>query len=130
TQDGRVPHSPAYASPEQLRGLSRLTPASDVFSLGALGYQLLTGERPFTDSDRNRMQLGMAVEPKPLREHNPAIPGVIDALIRRCLSIDAQRRFSDADEMAVELERAMRSLADQPVEPYLAGAAIVTASEE
>src|SRR5690606_28754182 len=55
TQDGRVPHSPAYASPEQLRGLSHLTPSADVFSLGAVGFQLLTGDRPFTESDRNKM---------------------------------------------------------------------------
>ena len=128
TQDGRVPHSPAYASPEQLRGLSHLTPASDVFSLGAVGYQLITGERPFTDGDRNRMQLGMGVEPKPPREVNPAVPGSINALILRALSVDPLRRFRDADELATELERAMRMLSDQPVEPYLAGAAIVTAA--
>lgn len=130
TQDGRVPHSPAFASPEQLRGLSQITPASDVFALGAVGYQLLTGQRPFTDADRNRIQLGMAVEPKPLREHNSAIPGSIDTLIRKCLELDPQRRFADADELVTELERAVRALADQPVEPYLAGAAIVTATEE
>src|SRR3712207_7542357 len=47
------------SSPEQLRGESRLAPASDVFSLGALAYQLLTGQRPFTEQDRNRMSVGI-----------------------------------------------------------------------
>lgn len=126
TQDGRVPHSPAYASPEQLRGLSNLTPASDVFSLGAVGYQLMTGERPFTEEDRNRMQLGMAVEPRAARELNPAIPGSIEAVILRALNTDPQRRYKDADELTAELDRAMRLMADEPVEPYLPAAATVT----
>src|SRR5690606_24418821 len=61
---------------------------------------------------------------------NPAIPASIDALIRRSLAIDPQRRFQDADEMGSELERAMRLMADQPLDPYLAGATIVTATED
>lgn len=129
TQDGRVPHSPAYASPEQLRGLSNLTPASDVFSLGAVGYQLLAGERPFTEDDRNKLSLGMAAEPRPLRQLNPAIPGSIEAVILRALSIDPEQRFSDAGEMAQELERAIGMMQDMPIEPYLAGAAIVTGAD-
>lgn len=128
TQDGRVPHSPAYASPEQLRGLSQLTPASDVFSLGAVGYQLLTGKRPFTEDDRNRMSLGMPAEPAPMRGENPAIPGSVEQVIRKALAFDAQARFRDAGEMGQALETAMRNMGDLPVEPYLAGAAIVTAT--
>ena len=130
TQDGRVPHSPAYASPEQLKGLTQLMPASDVFSLGAVGYQLLTGERPFTESDRNKMSLGMAVEAPRLRDRNPAIPPAADAVIQRALAYDPGERFSDAGAMAEALERAIRTLADSPVDPYLAGAPIVTATEE
>ncbi|HUE97277.1 MAG TPA: serine/threonine-protein kinase, partial [Longimicrobiaceae bacterium] len=128
TQDGRVPHSPAYASPEQIRGLSQLTPASDVFSLGAVGFQLLTGQRPFSESDRNRLSLGMPVESPSSRKRNPAIPSAIDAVIQRALAFDPPDRFADAGEMARALEEAMRSLGDLPVEPYLAGAAIVTAA--
>src|SRR5690606_7336760 len=100
-------------------GLSQLTTASDVFSLGAVGYQLLTGERPFSESDRNKLSLGMPIEPPAPRELNPAIPGSVDAVIRRALSQDPEARFPDAGEMADALERAMRSIADQPIEPYL-----------
>jgi serine/threonine protein kinase len=128
TQDGRVPHSPAYASPEQLRGLAQLTPAADVFGLGAVGYQLLTGERPFTESDRNRMSLGMPVDAPSTRARNPAVPGAVDAVIRRALSYEPAARFANAGEMATELERAMRGIADMPVDPYLGAAAIVTAA--
>jgi tRNA A-37 threonylcarbamoyl transferase component Bud32 len=48
---GRSPFSPAFASPEQMRGESGLSPASDVFSLGAVGFQLLTGKRAFQSAD-------------------------------------------------------------------------------
>ena len=118
TQDGRVPHSPAFASPEQLRGLANLTPASDVFSMGAVGFQLLTGQRPFTESDRNRMSLGMPVEPPLLRSVNPAIPEQAEEVVRRALSFDPEDRFADAAEMARALETALRSLSDVPLAPY------------
>ena len=118
TQDGRAPHSPAYASPEQLRGLSNLSPASDVFSLGAVGYQLLTGERPFSDSDRNRMSLGMPVPVPSLRSRNPAIPAPVEGIIQRALSFDPEDRFADAGELATALDRTLRELPDQPLDAY------------
>ncbi|MEX2570131.1 MAG: serine/threonine-protein kinase [Gemmatimonadota bacterium] len=127
TQDGRVPHSPAYASPEQLRGLTQLTAASDVFSLGAVGFQLLTGERPFTESDRNRMSLGMPVDVPTLRTRNPAIPSPIEAVIQRALDFDPERRFSDAGQMAAALEQGVRGVAEQTIDPYVGGTPIATA---
>lgn len=123
TQDGRVPHSPAFASPEQLRNLANLTPASDVFSMGAVGFQLLTGERPFTESDRNRMSLGMPVETPSLRSSNPAIPEGVDEIVRKALSFEPVDRYPDATAMANALERALRSLPDVPIAPYPGGAA-------
>ena len=84
--------SPAYASPEQLRGQRRLTPASDVFSLGVIGYELLGGERPFP-GDR----LGGDDPPVvPLRERNPAVPPAVADAIHRALSPVAEDRFADA----------------------------------
>lgn len=121
TQDGRVPHSPAFASPEQLRGLSSLTPASDVFSLGAVGFTLLTGERPFSESDRNRMALGMSVPAPSLRDRNPAIPTAIEAIVQKALAFDPEDRFPEAGEMANAVGDALRGLPDAPVEPYAAG---------
>ncbi len=123
TQDGRVPHSPAFASPEQLRGLSNLTPASDVFSMGAVGFQLLTGERPFSETDRNRMSLGMPAEVPTLRNLNPAIPEQAEAIVRKALSFEPTDRFADAVEMSNALEAALRSLGDVPIAPYQGGAA-------
>ena len=130
TQDGRVPHSPAYASPEQLRGLGQLTPASDVFSLGAVGFQLLTGERPFSESDRNRLSLGMPAPAPSLRAHNASIPGAVESVIQRALAFEPTERYSDAAEMAADLERAIRGLSDVPLEPYLGGAPSLDAERD
>lgn len=118
TQDGRVPHSPAFASPEQLRGLSRLTPASDVFSLGAVGYLLLTGERPFTDADRNRMSLGMPVPAPVLRRAQPAIPAGVELVVQKALAFDPSERYADAAALLDALDEAIRNVAAQPLEPY------------
>lgn len=119
TQDGRAPHSPTYASPEQLRGLSKLTPASDVFSLGTVGFQMLTGERPFTEADRNRMSLGMAVPTPDLRGRNPAIPPPVEEVVRRALAYEPTERFADAAAFARALDDAMRGMADAPIAPYM-----------
>lgn len=115
THDGRAPLSPAYASPEQLRGDARLTPASDVFSLGALGFQLLTGTRPFTDSDRARMGAGMQVPVPALRARNPQVPDEVEAVIRRALEPDPAQRFPDATALADALSAPLRRLADTPL---------------
>jgi eukaryotic-like serine/threonine-protein kinase len=110
TQDGRAPLSPGYASPEQLRGDARLTPASDVFSLGALGYQMLTGQRAFTEQDRNRMSVGMDVPIPSLRSRNASIPEEVEALIQKALASNPLDRFPSAWEMAEALDEAVRSL--------------------
>lgn len=120
TQDGRVPHSPAFAAPEQLRGLTNLTPAADVFSLGAVGYVLLTGRRPFTDSDRNRMSLGMPVPPQSLRSTHPAIPVGVEGVVLKSLSFDPADRYEDAGAMMEALETAIREISSTPLEPYVA----------
>jgi serine/threonine protein kinase len=126
TQDGRTPLSPAFASPEQLRGLSRITPAADVFSLGAIGYQLLTGERPFSEVDRNQFSLGMPVAVPSLRKRNPAIPPALDEIIRRALSFHPEERYPDAGTFASVLEQARRELGKEPLPPYAPGFAAAT----
>jgi tRNA A-37 threonylcarbamoyl transferase component Bud32 len=123
TQDGRAPLSPAYASPEQLRGDARLNPASDVFSLGALGFQLLTGTRPFTDADRARMAAGMEVPVPALRARNPQVPEELEQVIRRALHPDPAQRFPQASALADALEGRLRRIADTPLAAVVPGAA-------
>jgi tRNA A-37 threonylcarbamoyl transferase component Bud32 len=105
TKAGFTPHSPAYASPEQLRGEKHLTAASDVFSLGVVGYQLLTGEKPFAERGRRGME-GWS-EPRPPRELNPEIPEAVDGILRKALAREPGDRFPDAGAMAAELDSAM-----------------------
>jgi tRNA A-37 threonylcarbamoyl transferase component Bud32 len=127
THDGRAPLSPAYASPEQLRGDARLTAASDVFSLGALGFQLLTGTRPFTDADRARMGAGMDVPVPALRARNPQVPEEVEQVIRRALHPDPTQRFADASALADALSAPMRRITDTPLAgavPAAAGALV------
>ncbi len=128
TRDGRAPHSPAYASPEQLQGHSKLSPASDVFSLGAVGFQLLTGNRPFTDLDRNRMSIGMAVAAPSLHEQNPAVPTPVDEVVRRALAYDPAERWEDAGTLASMLEQARREMGDAPLPPYTPSVSVFTAA--
>jgi serine/threonine protein kinase len=119
TQDGRAPHSPGYAAPEQLRHEARLTPAADVFSLGALGFQLLTGTRPFTDPDRNRMTLGQEVPLPSLRARNPEVPEEVEQVVRRAMSFDAAHRYPDAGALADALDEPLRRLGESPAASYI-----------
>lgn len=99
TQQGSAPLSPAYASPEQLRGERNLSPASDVFSLGVLGYQLLTGERPF-EGERTPGNSAGWDPARRIREYNPSVASAVVTAIRRALSADPKDRFRDANAFA------------------------------
>ena len=110
THDGRAPLSPAFASPEQLRGDARLSPASDVFSLGAVGWQLLTGEKPFTEADRNRISIGTDVPLPSLRARNAAVPPEVEEVLRRALAFDPAQRYANGGALADALDPLLRRL--------------------
>ncbi|HEX2189241.1 MAG TPA: serine/threonine-protein kinase, partial [Longimicrobiaceae bacterium] len=115
TRAGGMLLSPAYASPEQLRGESRVTPASDVFSLGVIGYELLTRERPFPG---NRLLApGEHPAPVPLRERSPEVPASIADAIHRALAEDPADRFPDAGAFADALGAADPVPAGTPAAP-------------
>jgi serine/threonine-protein kinase len=133
TRDGRAPLSPAYASPEQLQGDATLTPSSDVFSLGAVGYQMLSGEKPFTEADRNRMGIGVPVPIPSLRARNPAVPGDVEDVLRRALEHDPAVRFPNAGALADALEAALRRIegtAAAGAVPSVAGPIIPTDEDD
>ncbi|HEX8271869.1 MAG TPA: protein kinase [Longimicrobiaceae bacterium] len=105
TRVGGMLLSPAYASPEQLRGELRVSPASDVFSLGVIGYELLCRERPFPGY-RLQIPHGEQPDPVPLRERCPEVPPGIAEAIHRALAEDPEARFPTAGAFAEALAAA------------------------
>ena len=105
-----LPLSPAYAAPEQLRGATDLTPAADVFSLAVVGYELLTGERPFSAGPGQAPQ-GWTVR-RGLRELNPQVPADVERVLMRAMSEDPSARHPDADAFADALDRATGGAGD------------------
>ena len=97
---GRSPFSPAFASPEQLTGESGLTPATDVFSLGAVGFQLLTGRRAFSTADPREQitQITRGLATDLPRVHG--LPTSVRFALQRALSRSPAERFIHAGAFA------------------------------
>jgi hypothetical protein len=95
--------SPAYASPEQLLGLSHVGPASDVFSLGAVAFHLLTGRRPFRSSDPEVAGAELT-ESLALLQRDSLLPEPVARILERALLPDPAARFADAGELLHALD--------------------------
>ena len=109
TQAGTVFGTPRYMSPEQAQG-SPLDARSDLYSLGVLLYQMLSGRAPFTDDDAVVvMARHIKDDPTPLSEVAPegAIPPSIEAVVRRALAKNPDERPQTAEQMSFELEQAV-----------------------
>ncbi len=106
TLEGEMLGTPAYMSPEQLRAGAALDRRTDVYSLGASLYEALTLQRVFAKP--NRAELFRAIEqeePRDPREHNPALPGEIAAVLATALAKEPARRYATALEFAEDLRR-------------------------
>jgi serine/threonine-protein kinase len=117
TQMGSVVGTLAYMSPEQANGrIDQLGPTSDVYSLGATLYSILTGEPPVSKLSKeetlDRVRSGNYPPP---RERNPQAPAALDAICRKAMSLRQSDRYASAAELASELEL---WLADEPVKAY------------
>ena len=107
TRTGVVLGTPAYMAPEQLEGV-RVTPGADVFSLGALSYELLSGRKPREGSNAIEVARRAASEPPPdLRDAWPDAPKAAADAIGRAMSLDPSARQRSAGELADELDRAL-----------------------
>jgi serine/threonine-protein kinase len=110
TATGTVLGTPSYMSPEQLAG-KKVDGRSDIFSLGACLYELLTAEKPFVGDSVATLIYQITNEPhRPPREINPAIPEAVAAVINRALEKDPARRYQKAGEMAADLRKALATL--------------------
>ena len=122
TKIGSVLGTAAYLSPEQARG-EPAGPASDLYALGVVSYQLLAGRLPYESAsltDLARQQ--DTVAPPLLHEVDPAIPRPLSLVVARALEREPGKRFPDAASMEQALSGAMRGIA--PPEPTAATSAL------
>lgn len=107
TATGIVLGTPEFMSPEQIRG-KPLDGRSDVYALGILAFELLTGQLPFAGkSAQDTMIARLRGSPAKLRDLRAELPVKLEAVILRCLAIDPAARFQSMDELAYAFEAAV-----------------------
>jgi WD40 repeat protein len=112
TQSGAIIGTPSYMSPEQITAPLRIDPRSDVYGLGAVLYELLTGEAPFRGLTHLVLEQVVHDEPRPPRRLNDAIPRDLETICLRCLQKEPGQRYANADALAEDLRR---FLAGEPI---------------
>src|SRR5262249_3456445 len=111
TRTGTVMGTPNYMSPEQVRG-EKVDERSDLFSVGALFYELLSGRKPFdSESVHSILYEVLEHEPQPLRSWVPDLPPLLLPIVDKCLAKDRDRRSASADRLREAIRAARRAIA-------------------
>jgi formylglycine-generating enzyme required for sulfatase activity/predicted Ser/Thr protein kinase len=111
TGGGVMIGTPEYMSPEQVEGKA-VDPRSDIYSLGIVLYEMLTGRPPFTGASALSVAMKQKSERAPdPQQQNSRIPAALSRLILKCLEKEASRRYQTAEELASELKTVERDIA-------------------
>jgi WD40 repeat protein len=107
TQSGQIMGTPAYMAPEQAEGgAASLTQAADVYSLGAILYEMLTGRPPFRGKNLVAvLEMVRTEQPRPVRQVEPGVPVDLETICHTCLQKEPERRYRSALALAQDLER-------------------------
>lgn len=107
-----VAGTPSYMSPEQVQGTVKLDHRSDVYTLGVMLYEMLTGEVPFRGDNATLFHQIVNVEPTPLRKRNKALPADLETICLKAIRKERERRYQNSGELAADLRR---YLAGEPI---------------
>lgn len=109
TRSGMLLGTVQYMSPEQARGdLKSVGRRSDIYSLGTILFELLTGEKPFRGTTEAILRQVQEREPPRVRGLNPSVSRDLEAVCLRCLEKDPRKRFPTARELGEDLQRCLR----------------------